>query len=120
MSSFHLQLKRLDSEKARRQEQPRPSRMTPNTGVYVACVPVSVRHACLYRCRLLQRDQHDAVCLLVSCLLVFVLHACSCLYRNLPRGSKVQGALKLVQPWFLALPPSFGPEAWGGVCGISS
>ena len=62
--------------------------MTPNTGVYVACVPVSLRHACLYRCRLLQRDQHDAVFLLVSCLLVFVLHVCSCLYRNWQRGSK--------------------------------
>ena len=85
------------TSKARQRQQPRPSRMAPNTGVYVACVPVSLRHACLYRCRLLQRDQHDAVCLLVSCLLVFVLHACSCLYRNLQRGSKVQGALKLVR-----------------------
>jgi hypothetical protein len=85
------------TSKARQRQQPRPSRMTPNTGVYVACVPVSLRHACLYRCRLLQRDQHDAVCLLVSCLLVFVLHACSCLYRNWQRGSKVQGALELVR-----------------------
>jgi len=45
-----------------------------------------MRHACLFRCRLLQRGLHDAVCLLVSCLLVFVLHAFSCLSRNLPRG----------------------------------
>ena len=36
-------------------------------------------------------------CPVVSCLLVFVLHACSCLYRNWQRGSKVQGALELVR-----------------------
>ena len=74
------------TSKARQQQQPQPSRTPPTKGVYVACVPASVRHACLFRCRLLQRGLHDAVWLLVSCLLVFVLHACSCLSRNLPRG----------------------------------
>ena len=74
------------TSKARQQQRPQPSRTPPTQGVYVACVPASVRHACSFPCRLLQRGLHDAVCLLVSCLLVFVLHACSCLSRNLPRG----------------------------------
>ena len=74
------------TSRARQQQQPQPSRTPPTKGVYVACVPASVRHACLFWCRLLQRGLHDSVCLLVSCLLVFVLHACSCLSRNLPRG----------------------------------
>ena len=87
------------TSKARQQQQPQPSSTPPTKGVYVACVPASVRHACLFRCRLLQRGLHDAVCLLVSCLLVlvFVLHACSCLSRNLPRG---QGGW-LEQPRYL-------------------
>ena len=75
------------TSKARQQQRPQPSRTPPTQGVYVACVPASVRHACSFPCRLLQRGLHDAVCLLVSCLLVlvFVLHACSCLSRTLPR-----------------------------------
>ena len=76
------------TSKARQQQRPQPSRTPPTQGVYVACVPASVRHACSFPCRLLQRGLHDAVCLLVSCLLVFVLHACSCLSRNLPRGQR--------------------------------
>ena len=70
---------------ARHRQHTRPSRAPPTTGVYVACVPV--RRACSCRCRLLQRGQHDAACLLVSCLLVLVLHACSCLCRIWPRGT---------------------------------
>jgi hypothetical protein len=46
--------------------------------VYVTCVLVFVMHACLCLCRLLQRDQHDA-----TCLFVFVMHARSCLCRLL-------------------------------------
>merc|ERR1719199_1885167 len=76
------------TSKARQQQRPQPSRTPPTQGVYVACVPASVRHACSFPCRLLQRGLHDTVCLLVSCLLVFVLHACSCLSRNLPRGQR--------------------------------
>jgi len=76
------------TSKARQQQRPQPSRTPPTQGVYVACVPASVRHACSFPCRLLQRGLHDAVCLLVSSLLVlvFVLPACSCLSRTLPRG----------------------------------
>ena len=70
---------------ARQRQHPRPSRQPPTMGVYVACVPV--RRTCSCSCRLLQRGQHDAACLLVSCLLVLVLHACSCLCRILPRGT---------------------------------
>ena len=87
------------TSKARQQQRPQPSRTPPTQGVYVACVPASVRHACSFPCRLLQRGLHDDVCLLMSCLLVlvFVLHACSCLSRNLPRGQ--QGWLE--QPRYL-------------------
>jgi hypothetical protein len=73
------------TSKARHRQQQRPSRTPPTMGVYVACVPV--QRACSCRCRLLPRGQHDAACLLVSCLLVLVLHACSCLCRILPRGT---------------------------------
>ena len=83
---FRTKSRSRPTSKARQQQQPQPSRTPPTQGVYVACVPASVRHACSFRCRLLQRGLHDAVCLLGSCLLVFVLHACSCLSRNLPRG----------------------------------
>jgi hypothetical protein len=84
------------TSKARQRQQLHTSRTPPTMGVYVACVPASVRHACLFRCRLLQRGLHDAACLLVSCLLVLVLHACSCLSRNLPRGQG--GWLEQPQP----------------------
>merc|ERR1712216_511780 len=85
---FRTKSRPRPTSKARQQQQPQPSRTPPTQGVYVACVPASVRHACSFRCRLLQRGLHDAVYLLGSCLLVlvFVLHACSCLSRNLPRG----------------------------------
>ena len=113
------------TSKARQQQRPQPSRTPPTQGVYVACVPASVRHACSFPCRLLQRGLHDAVCLLVSCLLVlvFVLHACSCLSRTLPRGqggiagTAAAGAGRWPEPPLLAWRPGGVPEALAAVQG---
>ena len=70
------------TSKARQQQQPQPSRTPPTMGVYVACVPASVRHACLFRCRLLQRGLGRymtlCACSCRACLCLCCMRARAC------------------------------------------
>ena len=118
------------TSKARQHQRPQPSRTPPTQGVYVACVPASVRHACsacmlLRLCGMHAGSCSEAYMTLCACSCRACLCLCLCCMRaracpGLYHGDKGDSWNRRSRSRTMAGTPSFGLEAWGVACGLGS